>query len=99
MITKTTANAEQQIRYYGLEPLPWWGLLPFARECASPNPVTLIRLHSVSEALLFDGATVTQFAGHLDRVLPCVFVRVVLGEENIRAVHAGHTPLFVYRFL
>jgi hypothetical protein len=58
-----------------------------------------MRLHSVSEALLFDGATVTQFAGHLDRVLACVFVRVVLGEENIGAVHAGHAPLFVYRFL
>jgi len=42
--------------------------------------------------LFLDRALVAEFAGHLDGILPGLFVREVLGEEHIRAIHAGHTP-------
>ena len=46
--------------------------------------------------MFLDRALVAKFAGHLDGILPGLFVREVLGEEHIRAVHAGHTTCTVY---
>ena len=42
--------------------------------------------------MFLDRALVAEFAGHPDRIFPGLFVREVLGEEHIRAIHAGHTP-------
>jgi len=61
------------------------------RESASPYPVGLLVLNRVGEALQFDGAFGAERFGNLDGVFPGLFLREVLGEENVWDVFAWRT--------
>jgi hypothetical protein len=60
-------------------------------ESASPNPVTLLVLDSVSETFHFHGAGSTQSFRGFDCNLPRVRVGVVLGPENLGDFFTRHT--------
>ena len=66
-------------------------------EGASPDTIRLLRFDSVGETLDQQRALFAQRFGGSDRVLPGLFVREVLGEENLRDILAGNTTGFVYQ--
>ena len=61
---------------------------------ACPDSIGLLRFDSVGETLDQQRALFTQRFGGSDRVLPGLFVREVLGEENVGDVLTWHTTDF-----
>ncbi len=61
---------------------------------ASPNPVRLLGFDSVGETLGQQRALFAQRFRGSDRVLPCIRVGEVLGEENVGDVLTRHTTDF-----
>ena len=63
-------------------------------EGAGPDTVGLLRFDSVGETLGQQRAPSTQRFRGSDRVLPCVWVGEVFGEENVGDVLTRHTTDF-----
>ena len=63
---------------------------------ACPDSIRFLRFDSVGETLDQQRALFAQRFGRSDRVLPGLFVREVLGEENVGDFLAGHTTDFNY---
>jgi len=63
-------------------------------QSAGPNPVGFLGFDSVGETLGQQRALFTQRFRGSDRVLPCIRVGEVLGEENVGNVLTWHTTDF-----
>ena len=63
---------------------------------ACPDSIGLLRFDSVGETLNQQRALFTQRFRGSDRVLPGLFVREVLGEENVGDVLTWHATDFDY---